>query len=209
MAINTARNARTTRGDMRIGASKASLGAVIAALASVAILTGADGISAANAGQREARTSEASGITLAGRWQGPRFGYGARKVGSEACAGDKPCLLTYDIVACPEGWCGIEVSDATPCGAIGVRMSPDTTKDRRNAFQGKLELAKGAAPYIIEAWYTPPDATKTAGPAAAGAHLHIVGDTGGELLMMRRSFPFQAELTRMSDAQCTLEKATS
>ena len=73
---------------------------------------------------------------------------------------------------------------------------------------GRLELAKGSAPYTVEAWYAPPNAT--AGEAAERPRLNFVGDTGdGSMLMMRRSFPFQAELTRVSDAKCTLEQATS
>ncbi len=89
-----------------------------------------------------------------------------------------------------------------------MRIKPDTTPNRRNAFTGKIELAKGSAPYTVEAWYREPGST--GGEGSGLARLHFVGDTGdGGMLMMRRSFPFQAELTRISDAKCTLEQATS
>ncbi len=115
--------------------------------------------------------------------------------------------LTYDIVACGDDWCGIAVSETTPCGAVALKMSRDTVKNRPNKFTGKLELAKGSAPYVVEGWYSAPD-TK-AGEGSDKAHLNFVGDTGGELLMMRRSFPFQAELARVGEPVCTIEKATS
>jgi len=179
------------------------------------------GFSAAAGDAAASKPADGSAIVLAGRWSGPRYGFGVRKIrppkadgavstgesSAENCGG-QACTLTYDIVACGDGWCGIAVSDATPCGPIGLRMTADTGHNRRNAFTGKLELAKGSAPYAIEAWYAPADDGQAGGGRDA-ARLSFVGDTGGELLMMRRSFPFQAELTRISDAQCTLEKATS
>lgn len=192
------------------------------AILMTAMLAAPDGFSAAAGDKTADAASDATAkspgtapIVLAGRWSGPRHGYAMRRpVGGQdsksddsGCKGNQ-CTLTYDIVACPDGWCGIAVSDATPCGAIGVRMKPDTGPNRRNAFAGKLELAKGSAPYTVEAWYSAPGST--AGEGRELARLHFVGDTGdGGMLMMRRSFPFQAELTRISDAKCTLEQATS
>lgn len=148
----------------------------------------------------------AAPITLAGRWTGPRYGYA--RIGPKGSDGGKASTLTYDIVACDTGWCGIAVSDETPCGAIGLRIAPDATKNSHNAFAGKLELAKGTASYVVEAWYAAPDAEDTAS-GRSNPRLSLIGDTGTELLMMRRSFPLQAELARIGDAQCTLEQATS
>jgi hypothetical protein len=185
----------------------------VASLIALASVVSSHGFSAAAGDAAGAKSEDTSPIVLAGRWTGPRYGFGVRKVrpakveAGEDCGG-KACTLTYDIVACGDGWCGIAVSDATPCGPIGLRMAADTSHNRRNAFTGKLELAKGSAPYTIEAWYAPADDGET-GAGRDAPRLSFVGDTGGELLMMRRSFPFQAELTRISDAQCTLEKATS
>jgi hypothetical protein len=151
-------------------------------------------------------------INLAGRWSGNHYANTMRapiRIGEPSPAAVAPKLntLTYDIVACGEEWCGIAVTDDKTCGAVALKMKRDTAKNRRNAFTGKLELAKGSAPYVVEAWYSAPD-TK-AGEGSEKAHLNFVGDTGGELLMMRRSFPFQAEMARVGEPTCTMEKATS
>ncbi|MFN0219134.1 MAG: hypothetical protein ACKVP4_10000 [Hyphomicrobium sp.] len=144
-------------------------------------------------------------IVLAGRWVGPHFGYGARAV--ETDCGPGACALTFDIVACGSEWCGIAVGKDDACGAIAMKLTHNTEPDRANSFAGKLELAKGAAPYVVEAWYQAPGAQ--AGEEADQARLSMVGDTGPELMMYRRSFPFSAELARSGEAKCTLEKATS
>ena len=177
---------------------------VAVSLIAGAIFAIADGVTAAAEAGSTAKSVDAAAITLAGRWTGPRYAYNMRAPNAEDCGG-KPCTLTYDIVACPEGWCGIAVTDATPCGPIAVYLKQETASNRRNGFTGKLELANGSAPYTVEAWYNADGASN----GSEHAHLNFVGDTGGELLMMRRSFPFQAELARISDAQCTLDKATS
>ena len=151
-------------------------------------------------------------INLAGRWSGHHYANTMRapiKVGETGSAVAAPKLntLTYDIVACGDAWCGIAVTDETTCGAIALKLDRDPKSGRGNAFSGKLELAKGSAPYVVEAWYSAPNSK--AGEGSDKAHLNFVGDTGGELLMMRRSFPFQAEMARVSEPVCTLEKATS
>jgi hypothetical protein len=173
----------------------------------VLIVTQGHGFTAAaNAGDG-AKAADLTPINLAGRWTGPRYASNMRAAGGQNCGG-KPCTLTYDIVACPDGWCGIAVSDDTPCGAIAVRLKEEAAAKRHNAFTGKLELAKDAAAYTVEAWYSP--AGEIAGEGSEQPHLNFVGDTGdGGMLMLRRSFPFQAELARTGDAQCTLAKATS
>ncbi len=69
-------------------------------------------------------------------------------------------------------------------------------------FTGKLELARGTEPYVIEAYVQP----------AQGDHpmqLSMTGDTGGEFRVFRRSFPFHATLARTGDATCKLEKPVS
>jgi hypothetical protein len=173
----------------------------------VLIVTQGHGFTAAAIAEDAAKASDVSPINLGGRWHGPRYASNMRAAEGQNCNGNA-CQLTYDIVACPDGWCGIAVSDETPCGAIAVRLKGDAAANRRNAFTGKLELVKGAAPYSVEAWYAP--AGEKAGEGSELAHLNFVGDTGdGGMLMLRRSFPFQAELARTGDAQCTLEKATS
>ena len=199
---------KTTRATGGQGQRSAGrFGAVVALVVmAVSIVAAGHGFSAA-ARERTAITSaDAVPVVLAGRWKGPRYSFNARAADAKSCGG-KPCELTYDIVPCPDGWCGIAVSDETPCGAIAVHLKPEAGQHRNNAFTGNLELAKGAAPYTVEAWYSPPGQRQ--GEGREQAHLNFVGDTGSGLLMMRRSFPFQAELARVSDAQCTPDKATS
>ncbi len=190
-------------------------GLVLTLLAIAITMTGVRGGSAA-AAEPAAATAALAPVSLAGRWQGPHRSYNMRVADTGQCA-NGACQLTYDIVACPSGWCGIAVTADATCGAIGLHLAPDAKKARPNVFAGKLELAKGSAPYTVEAWHhsnaasgspssSQPDAV--AKPDAK-ATLNFIGDTGPELLMMRRSFPFQAELTRIGDATCTLEKATS
>jgi hypothetical protein len=167
-----------------------------------AIITAAYGGAEAADGQPGAVAREP--ISLAGRWSGKRYASSMRPPEAETgdtCSG-KTCAMTFDIVACDTGWCGIEVVDGTTCGATAMRVEPDKDPNRSRAFTGKLELAKGAAPYVIEAWISSAD-------GQTPPHLSLVGDTGTELLLMRRSFPFQAELQRVADATCKLEKTTS
>jgi hypothetical protein len=146
----------------------------------------------------EAHAVKAAAIvpsSLAGRWSGQHFASAGGPCAANGCA------LTYDIVACKEGWCGIAVKDDKTCGRIGVRLAGDAKTQGGDAFKGKLELAEGSAPYTVEAWYS----SKKGEPS----RLHFLGDTGSELLLMRRSFPFEADLERTGEATCTLEKATS
>jgi hypothetical protein len=163
------------------------------------------GIIAASFGRSEAAEATTAvalaqpPIVLAGRWSGRYYGYGRHESRTD-CA-DTGCTLTYDIVACKDGWCGIAVKDDKTCGPVGVRLTADEAKEGGSAFKGKLELAKGSAPYTVEAWYRSEE--------GGASNLHFLGDTGPELLLMRRSFPFEADLARTGDATCTLDKATS
>ena len=163
-----------------------------------AIIAGSLGRSkAADATTQAASTPPA--IVLAGRWSGRYYGYGRQE--SRADCGGTACTLTYDIVACKDGWCGIAVKDDKTCGRVGVRLIADAAKEGGSAFKGKLELAKGSVPYTVEAWYRAEEGGATS--------LHFLGDTGPEFLMMRRSFPFEADLARTGNATCTLDMATS
>ncbi|AGK57746.1 hypothetical protein HYPDE_30358 [Hyphomicrobium denitrificans 1NES1] len=162
-----------------------------------AIIDSSFGRSAAAETAGEAKSTPGAPISLAGRWSGKRYGYGRSKAESDCGSG---CTLAYDFVACKEGWCGIAVKDDKTCGAIGVRLASNASGTGGGAFKGQLVLAKGSAPYAVEAWYRTDDEI---------AKLHFLGDTGPELRIMRRSFPFEADLARTGDAVCTLEKATS
>jgi hypothetical protein len=207
MTRTAPRNARSQNpGGLRKTLVRLCSRAAVGAGMVLASVVGAHGITAAVVGAASAEPANVAPVNIAGRWSGPRFGFNMRAPQGQDCGG-KRCELTYDIVACGDAWCGIAVSNEMPCGAIGIRLTPDIERNHRNAFKGRLELTKGSAAYTIEAWYAPP--STEGGERPEPPRLSIVGDTGGELLMMRRSFPFQAELARVGDAQCTLEKATS
>jgi hypothetical protein len=186
-----AKPARRSRGGIAVVAAVIT----VSVIATGIIASSFGGSAAAN--ESDTATIAEQPISLAGRWSGPHYGYG-RQGSSEHCAAG--CALTYDIVACKDGWCGIAVNADKTCGRIGVRLAADTKSEGGIEFNGKLELAKGSAPYTVKAWYRSKDGS---------ASLHVLGDTGSELLLMRRSFPFQADLARTGDATCTLDKATS
>ena len=180
--------------------------AVVAAGAVITVSVIAAGIIASSFGGSAAaddvahmNSADAKPVVLAGRWSGQYYGYG-RQGEDRAHCGSNGCVLTYDIVACKDGWCGIAVNADKSCGAIGVRLAADAKSEGGIEFNGKLELAKGSAPYSVKAWYRSEDSS---------ASLHFLGDTGPELRLMRRSFPFEANLARSGEAICTLEKATS
>ena len=69
-------------------------------------------------------------------------------------------------------------------------------------FDGKLSLAKGSDAYVVEAHHRPAHGGES-------SILTLVGDTGPELMLFRRSFPFNATLTRVADAVCKAEKPVS
>lgn len=136
---------------------------------------------------------------IAGRWTGTHTSYGAAR----ANCGGKPCTLTLDISACDDGWCGIKVADDGTCGGRALAVKTSEGKATWQHFEGRLEIEPKAASYVIQATLWKDEAEARAG------NLDVVGDTGTELLFMRRSFPFQAHLARTGDAVCTVVKATS
>ena len=167
-------------------------------IAGAMLAPGYGGSAAAAGNVPQVGETRAGSPVIAGRWSGSYYGYGRR--GGEAGCSNESCELTYDIVACKDGWCGIAVKADKSCGAVGLHLAADPAQ-RSPAFKGKLEVAKGSAPYTVEAWFTKDEATPP--------RLHLLGDTGPELVLMRRSFPFEAQLARVGDAACTLNKATS
>ena len=144
-----------------------------------------------------------AGLTAAsvtGRWHNDRIWMLSR---AEADCDAGQCGLTLDIVACGDGWCGIEVGSNNACGATALKF--DAGKSETSGgwlFSGKLELARGTEPYVVESYLQPrQDETPM--------ELAITGDTGGEFRAFRRSFPFHATLTRTGEAVCKLEKPVS
>lgn len=144
--------------------------------------------------------AEPSSTDISGRWSGATYRLAAN---SEDCTGEGCNTLTLDIVPCATGWCGIEVGKADTCGGTALKLDAATSENGGTYFKGSLELAKGTEPYVVQAWVSPPVEGSDA------ETLEILGDTGGEFRMFRRSFPFSTSLVRAGDAVCKAEKPVS
>jgi hypothetical protein len=129
--------------------------------------------------------------SIAGRWSGTPFPI---RNDATRCDGAE-CKLVLDIVACGTGWCGIEVTRDNACAGEAMQLKTHSDAQRRNAFEGKLSLGKDTQAYVIEASVEPAEEDRP-------ASLEIVGDTGSEFRMFRRSFPFHATLARVGEAAC-------
>lgn len=183
--------------------TRLALGGSMAACVMAITLTVACGAFAANQAAPkqvgEVVALQLNPADIAGRWTGTHTSYGAARTN----CGGKLCTLTLDISACDDGWCGVRVADDGACGARALAIKTGEGKATWQHFEGHLELEPKAAAYVIQAtlWK---DETET-----KASNLDVVGNTGTELLFMRRSFPFQAHLARTGDAVCTPVKATS
>ncbi len=78
------------------------------------------------------------------------------------------------------------------CGGTALRLGKGKSEPGRATYEGKLELAKGTEPYVVRAFLVP-------NALGGKPSLDIIGDTGGEFRMFRRSFPFQTTLSRSGD----------
>jgi hypothetical protein len=142
----------------------------------------------------------AAAVDLSGRWEGASY---FDSKASETCAGaGVPCVLKLDVVACGDGWCGIELGKEDRCGATALRLGKGTPEAGRASFEGKLELAKGTEPYVVRSFL---GSSSLDGKPS----LEIIGDTGGEFRMFRRSFPFQTTLVRSGEPHCKPETTVS
>lgn len=134
---------------------------------------------------------------FAGRWSGTYHSFGAARA---KCDGG-PCMLTLDISQCEKGWCGFLVKSDGTCGPAAMTVEVEKGKENFLRFNGRLEFDPKAASYAVQATLWASD--------GGVKSLDIIGDTGKELVLMRRSFPFSAHLARSGEAVCTASKATS
>ena len=102
--------------------------------------------------------------------------------------------LTLDISRCGEGWCGVEVRDGA-CATTALRITAHRQMDQSVAeFDGRLALAdRGAASYAIEA---------TLRMREGIAQLHLLGNPGDKLELMRRWIPLNELMARSGRSQC-------
>jgi hypothetical protein len=110
-------------------------------------------------------------------------------------------MLTLDIVACGNGWCGIKVESGEKCAATVLKIGAGAVDEDTARFEGTLELAPGTEPYEIHVAVFPPNGDRP--------QMEITGDTGGEYRAYRRSFPFEAALARVQDAVCHAPQTVS
>ena len=149
-----------------------------------------------------AHADDAGRPSLEGRWTGQ---FGGSSGYSESCTSAAGCKLTLDIVACGADWCGTRIDDKGGCAGAALRLTL-TPKQPENAsvvsFNGQLELVRGSSPYYVQAWSqrVGTDATPT---------LRMVGDSGGEIRILRRTFPFSVSLARTDKAHCRADAKTS
>lgn len=172
---------------------------VVSSIAALCVLAAAGAALAGGAAGDPAPATKAV-ADISGRWEGRTFEL-ARRGGD--CDG-KPCTLTLDLAPCATGWCGVEVVGAEQrCGATALKLDAgEGNPGGSTLFKGKLELAQGTEPYVIEAHLVSED-------AGATRELQIAGDTGGEFRMFRRSFPFNATLVQIGEARCRPESTVS
>lgn len=142
-----------------------------------------------------------SKIDLAGRWRGEHSNHGIR-VPSDRCSGGS-CNLVYDIVACKQGWCGTRVLADGKCGTATMTLSTQKADAPTLVLEGQLYLSADASPYAVRAWYN------AGSEKEKSEQISMIGDTGGELMMFRRSFPFHARLVRAGVAACGLKNPVS
>lgn len=196
MAIAASAEGRIIARSVMIGVSTRATQIIFAALCgfSAAWLAPSSGVAADTLNALSAIPAAVQAPSLAGRWSGTPY---AIKNDASRCENGE-CKLVLDIVACGAGWCGIEVGRDNACVAELMQLIPHSDQKRRNAFEGKLTLAKGTQEYVVDV---------SADDALDGrpATLEIVGDTGPEFRWFRRSFPFHAALTRIGDAVCRSE----
>lgn len=140
---------------------------------------------AGNAPAADLKTSD-----IAGRWQG------------DSWAQERSETLTLDISACGESWCGVRVAANNSCGGTALKLGSGRVEENNAQFEGTLELAPGTEPYTVYATIFPPEAGQP-------LNMQITGDTGGTYRPYRRSFPFTAQLARLSEPVCRAPQTVS
>ena len=138
----------------------------------------------------DVKTTDAKTADVAGRWQGQSWRL------------EKGGQLTLDIVACGDGWCGIRVMADDTCGGTALKINAGVVEVGNAQFEGTLKLAEATEPYTVHATIFPLEDGKP-------PQMQITGDTGGEFRIYRRTFPFEAAMTRLSDAVCKAPQTVS
>lgn len=143
--------------------------------------------------------AELAASQLSGRWSThvSEFRYRCR---------DASCQLSYDLVPCGDGWCGIEVTDGKACGRIAFRLDAGAPKQFGVEFSGHYERAEGTQPYVVRAnLYVDPQRRSPNEQLL----LSVFGNTDGNFQPFRRSYPLHMVLARDGDAKCRAQPKIS
>jgi hypothetical protein len=134
---------------------------------------------------------QASGIS--GRW-------------TQMVAESKQPGLTYDVVRCGDGWCGIEVKDGKDCGRIALRLDAGAAHAYGVEFFGRYERAQGTAPYTVNATLHP---ASPKDPPNTQPRLSVRGNPGSTLDAFRRTFPLHMAFRREGEPTCRADPKLS
>jgi hypothetical protein len=108
--------------------------------------------------------------------------------------------LMLDIASCGAAWCGVQVANGTSCGATVLQLGLDSS-EASISFIGRLKLDPSTPSLaVLVILYRLPDG----GPA-----LRAHGNTGTEVELWRRTFPFSAVFVRAGDTVCPPGAKTS
>jgi hypothetical protein len=130
---------------------------------------------------------------IVGRW---------KITNNRACNRGTVCKPLFDIMACGEGWCGVEVEDGGKCGRTSLRLVVEKTPEKTELeLSGQYIAAEGAEPYVVRAY------VRKSGDGSI--NLVIIGHTGGQFQAFRRSFPVHMAFERVGEPTCRGEAKTS
>jgi hypothetical protein len=99
--------------------------------------------------------------------------------------------LTLDISRCADGWCGVEVRNGS-CGSTTLRLDEGELRAPLAVFSGRIGLG-GAQPYLIRVHLSRYE---------SAFQLDLFGNTGDELELWRRNYPYRQLMSRTGDAVC-------
>jgi hypothetical protein len=116
------------------------------------------------------------------------------------------CRLTYDLVRCGDGWCGIEVRDGKDCGRIALRLVSGPAHPFGVDFFGRYEKAEGTEPYVVHANL---HVTSQQNMPKGQLLLSMRGNTGGTFEAFRRTFPLNMVLLREGEPACRADPKLS
>lgn len=114
---------------------------------------------------------------------------------------DASCRVTYDLVRCGDGWCGVEVKDDKQCGRVALQLDAGASTQFGAEFSGRFVKAEGTQPYAVKA--------NLRQPANERALLTLLGNTDGDFQPLRRTYPLHMVLVREGDAVCPAQPKVS